>query len=499
MVERERTLLRRFSFGVAALIPYVMLRYVVGVLIGCGALACTRSAPVPAPHERPRVVIVGGGLAGLASAYQLDKHGIRYHLLEASDSWGGRVATVYYGDGLAGESGLQEIWQANPLNEIARELHVELDKGSGEAFSSVIIDGQLYVFGHVSSKEYFASFLTVSERSALEGWLRKARLLRDQARADGLRSPAVRHLQEISFADWLAEMHLPRKVSELIRLTTECELASEAQGFSALVALLEIGPVLDNQPSRHIHGGNTRLVEAMASSLRSPKTLSAVVTRIERGTGRDGRITVRVFYRKDHRVEMLEAERVVVAVPFMMLHQIQFEPALSETRWQSIGTLGRGQYTVTHLLLDKKVESLWSANDPFPILTDGPLGVIYGAQEASPSSQPLEVFSLLTYGTPAQAFHLVPREIKVREILQRLDAIWPHFSEYVRGSYVYPYHPTALPAWPPGRSPLDEQAGLLREPELGLYLAGDYTRGAHSGAAVESGIRVADRIASELE
>jgi monoamine oxidase len=196
---------------------------------------------------------------------------------------------------------------------------------------------------------------------------------------------------------------------------------------------------------------------------------------------------------------MLEAERVVVAVPFAMLHQIAFEPPLSEARWQAIGTLGRGQYTVVHLLIDKQAESLWSGKDPFPILTDGPLGVIYGEPEDSPSSQPLQVFSLLVYGTHAQAFHMVPRETKVREILQGLDALWPHFSDYVRASYVYTYHPAALPVWPPGRSPLDEPARLLREPELGLYLAGDYTLGAHSSAAVESGLRIADQIANELK
>jgi monoamine oxidase len=93
---------------------------------------------------------------------------------------------------------------------------------------------------------------------------------------------------------------------------------------------------------------------------------------------------------------------------------------------------------------------------------------------------------------------MIPREVKVREILTALDKLWPGLSRHVRSSHVYSYHPAALPVWPPGRSPLDPGARALREPELGLYLAGDYTYGAHSNGAAESGQRVAARITEEL-
>src|SRR5262249_44073541 len=211
------------------------------------------------------------------------------------------------------------------------------------------------------------------------------------------------------------------------------------------------------------------------------KILSATAVRVERGTTR-----FRVSYRKNRHIETLETERVVVAVPFMQLHQIDFEPALSKERWDAVNTLGRGQYTVGHLLVNQKIDE-----KPFPIRTDGPLGVIYGPVDDG-------VFSLLIYGNHAQSFHMVPREAKLREITTELDRMWPGFAAHVQKGFVYTYHPAALPLWPPGRSPLDEKAQLLRSPEGGVYFAGDYTDGAHSSAAAQSGIRVARQIAAEL-
>ena len=38
-----------------------------------------------------QIVIVGGGITGLSAAWELQKRGIKFTLLEASDRWGGKV------------------------------------------------------------------------------------------------------------------------------------------------------------------------------------------------------------------------------------------------------------------------------------------------------------------------------------------------------------------------------------------------------------------------
>src|SRR6516162_1167676 len=155
-------------------------------LLLCALWGCAKAAP-PAPVvASARVVVIGGGLGGLVSGYELQKRGISATVLESADVWGGRVATAYYPGGVSAESGMQEIWKGNPLNDIAKELGVAFDEESDEAYSSLVIDGKLIEYGHRSADAFFKSFLSTAERKALEGWIKKARGLRDLARQKGV-------------------------------------------------------------------------------------------------------------------------------------------------------------------------------------------------------------------------------------------------------------------------------------------------------------------------
>ncbi len=472
-------------------------------------VACKRTEPDLQPDagstqavaSSPRVIVVGGGVAGLTAAYELEKAGLPIHLLEASDVLGGRVQTAYYGEGLDAEFGMQEMWEGNPLLDIAKALGVELDGEPEPPFSSLIIDGKLIPYVQPTTEAYFASFLDPRERKALAGWMEMAKGLRAEAEREGIRSARVLDLQAISFAAWLQRLRLPRKVSEWIRLTIECELAAGADQFSALAGLLEFGIFLgEGVPNFHVKGGNSKLIHALGEAIRSPKTMSALVTGIRRRRDADGKIQVTVTYLENNVVRTMDAERVVLAIPFFRIHQIVFEPPLDEQRLRGIQTLGLGQYTVVHFLVTKEVRPLFQIDGEtvLPVLSDGPLGVIYGIQHESPDSQPFDVFSLLVYGLRARLFHMVPRELKVDEAKAELERLWPGFEQQVRGSHVYTYHPAALAVFPPGRSPLDELAEAVRQPDLGVHLAGDWTQGSHSDHAARSGIAAARAIAAEL-
>jgi monoamine oxidase len=457
--------------------------------------------PSLVPHARAQVIVVGGGLAGLVAAYAVEKRGLSTYVLEADSTWGGRVATAEYPEGLYAEYGLQELWADNPLLDLARELGVALDDSPAMPYSSVVIDGKLYPYFRTAKEDLFDRLLTAREKARLVGWLEQAQSLRLLALQDGLRNPRVSRLQGMSFAAWVQSANLPHNAAELVRLHLECELASSWQSFSALSGLLEFGMFLgEGQLAYHIRGGNSRLVEALARSLRGEQQLSAQVTHIERWQDDAGRRGVRVTYLRNHRSTVIEGDRVILAVPFWRLHQIEITPPLSAEKWQAVRTLGRGQYTVVHLLIDRDAEPLWllDGKSPMAVLTDGPLGVVYGFSEEPPASSPVGVFSLLVHGNAAAAFHMIPREVRLREIDEHLEQLWPGLSQYIRGRYVYTYHPAALPVWPPGRSPLDELAEALRTPENGLFLAGDYLYGGHSDGAARSGLHAAEQVSADL-
>lgn len=471
-----------------------------------GADASTpRERPLPArdvPHAPPdhvQVVVVGGGIAGLVAAHQLEKAGLSVHVLEATDVWGGRIATAFYGEGLQGEYGMQEIWMGNPLLDVARELHVPLEGEVEPAFSSVVIDDQLYPFSADTTEQYWKSMFSRTELRALHGWLAKAERLYEIAHREGVANAQIEALRQDSFADWLEREALPPKVAEFLRLTIECELALDWTAFSALVALLEFRVFFGDVPAYHVAGGNIKLIDALVASIRGHKTLGATVTRVRADTV-DGHPRVRVTYVKDGVLHEVQADRAVVAVPFIRLHQILFDPPLSEQKWQGIGTLQRGHYVVVHFLVDKEARRTWEVDGeaPFPVLTRGPLGVVYGVNEESPASQPLEVFSLLVYGAAANGFHMAPREAKVQALLAEMDRLWPGFSSHVKESHVWSYHPAAIAVWPPGRAPIDELGRAMLEPEHGVYLTGDWTWSGHSEGAVRSAMVQARKIAIEL-
>jgi monoamine oxidase len=482
-------------------------------LLSCLSFLAACPAPPPQTTPRqdassplvaatpPRVVVIGGGIAGLAAAYQLEKEGLPIHLLEASDILGGRVQTAYYGEGLDAEYGMQEMWRGNPLLDIAKELRVELDGEPEPPYSSVLLDGKVVPYIQPTTKAYFDTFLDAKEQKALADWMEMGKALREEALKDGLASTKVREIQGISFSVWLTTLKLPKKVADWIRLTLECELAASADQFSALAGLIEFeiffGGDVENY---HVKGGNTKLIRAMGDAIAGPKTMGALVTGVRRTTEASGKQKVEVVYVKDNIVRTLEAERAVLAVPFFRIHQIHFEPPLSEERTQGIQSLGLGQYTVVHFLTSREARSLWTVDGEsvLPVLTDGTLGVIYGVQHDPPDSQPLDVFALLVYGMRARLFHMVPRDLKVQEAIGELDRMWPGFAKHVKATHVYTYHPASLAVFPPGRSPIDDLAKAVRTPDRGVYFAGDWTLGSHSDHAARSGIDAAKAIAAEL-
>jgi monoamine oxidase len=237
-----------------------------------------------------------------------------------------------------------------------------------------------------------------------------------------------------------------------------------------------------------------------AAALKGPKLLSARVVRVVRDKTRDAAWRARVNYQRAGRIETVETEAVVLAVPFTRVHSISLTPELSRAKCEALASLGFGQYVVAHLIVDRAAEALWRINGetPLPVLTDGTLGVIYGTQSEGDPDAKTDVFSLLVHGPAARRLHMKPHDEAIAEMTAELSKLWPGFGAHVREGYLYSHHPAAVAVWPPGRSPLDARAKALFEPEEGLYFAGDWLVSAHSDGAVVSGRRAAERIAQDL-
>lgn len=67
----------------------------------------------PDQDHKPRVIVIGAGLAGLSCAVRLSQHGIRTLVLEATDRAGGRLRTDVL-DGFTLDHGFQRLSTASP-------------------------------------------------------------------------------------------------------------------------------------------------------------------------------------------------------------------------------------------------------------------------------------------------------------------------------------------------------------------------------------------------
>ena len=73
-----------------------------------------------------KVAIVGGGISGLAAAWQAHKEGYDFKVFEASPKFGGLLSTEYLDDDVVLEGGAESCLRSKPeLLELCKELGLE--------------------------------------------------------------------------------------------------------------------------------------------------------------------------------------------------------------------------------------------------------------------------------------------------------------------------------------------------------------------------------------
>ncbi|WP_419938238.1 NAD(P)/FAD-dependent oxidoreductase [Candidatus Palauibacter sp.] len=157
----------------------------------------------------PRVIVIGGGAAGLSAAHELRKRGIPVLLLEASDRAGGRMAGEVVGDFYV-DTGAQLFSTAyNAALAVAEELNVRFDRSPVSPIATVYNSRKQKTgvmnpssFLHLDNVRTLLSFSLFSPRG-LAQFVRFARLLRK--RKDDFRSGDYLSLLDLDVEDTCAE------------------------------------------------------------------------------------------------------------------------------------------------------------------------------------------------------------------------------------------------------------------------------------------------------
>jgi monoamine oxidase len=455
------------------------------------------------PRTTAPVVVVGAGLTGLTTAYELRKAGIDVVLLEAAPRPGGRIQTVSFPDGTHVEAHMEEYWERSPAYPLLKELRLPLEEDV--AHSTLRIDGKTYPYqGEGDRDTYLRGIFSDREREALLRWNATAwdayQRLEKFHQGHGALPEDLADLQKISLKDWVRKSDVPDKVAEWIRVTVEPEMAIEWDKIAALDGIDELRLFLDTphgfgEKNFHVSGGNTRFIDALVTRVGRDRVVTeAQVTAVEQT---DKGVKVRYLH-KGTRYREIAARAVVVTVPLYLLRRIQFLPALSAEKQKAIETTRFGAYIKVHVGGAAPPAPLWQHEGEtlLTMLSDSAAGSIYEAtafQANDPGAD--RYLTMLVHARFAHAMLGMSADGMREHAVKSLEALFPGIAQHVKLVELFVY-PTAVAYWPLdlGRSRYDALAQELRRPQGRVWIGGDTTENSHSEGAVQAAQRMAREI-----
>jgi monoamine oxidase len=450
----------------------------------------------------PRIVIVGGGLAGLTCAYRLKQAGYRADLYEASDRLGGRCWTRRgdFAGGQIAEHGGELIDQGHTqTRQLAQQLGLNLDNLlSAEANSTepfYYFDGEPYSYAEATD-------------DIKQIW---QQLHKDVSAASyptlfNLSTPRGRELDKMSIAQWI-ENYVPggleSKLGQLLDVAYNIEYGAESNVQSSLNMLYLLAYVGQGQlrifgPSNekyHVRGGNDQITDRLAAAIGGQITTGAELVAIGRNSDGSYRLTF-------DGVAPVTADRVVLALPFSILRTVDYSKAgFSLLKDTAIQELGMGTNSKLHLQFKTRHWSSLGCNGE--TFADTGYQNTWDVTRAQPGTRGIlvdytggDIGASFGSGTPAE---------RATQFLSQIEPVLPGITPRWNGLATidfwtgYPWTLGSYSYWKVGQ--YTKFAGVERLPEGACHFAGEHTSIDFQGylnGAVETGERAAGEVAEAV-
>jgi monoamine oxidase len=448
------------------------------------------------PGENKDVVVLGGGLAGLCSAYELRKKGYNIvAILEAQNRVGGRVRTLRSGlqNGQYAEAGATRIADThNYTLYYASEFNLALREFITSEPGLYALKGKP-PFIHTDGTLWPSSVLnlnpgdqTLGADSLVLGYEDLAEL-GDPLQPDWPTGTALNY-NAIGIQQYLKNRGANEDVLRIDRAINGAELPRDG----ALYWLM--ADVVDAAWDRTyaIAGGNDQLPQAFAAALGDLVKFESVVSAIEQN--QDG---VRVRFIQAGHEKTVNADLCVCAIPFTMLRKIAVTPAFSPAKAKVVNQVSMMPVSRCYLQTksrfwnekgigglkvartDTYVERLWDMTK----VQDGDTGILLAYMQ----------------GDNAEAFAQQPSSTRVSYVKAGVSTFFPEIeSELSAAIYkIWQDDPWVKGAWAyykPGE--MAEMFPAAKKSEGRIFFCGEHTS-AWSGwmqGALESANRVVNEI-----
>jgi monoamine oxidase len=454
----------------------------------------------------PRIVVVGGGLAGLTCAYRLKQAGYRADLYEASDRLGGRCWTRRgeFAEGQIAEHGGELIDQGHTqIRQLAQELHLDLDNllaaevNGNEPFN--YFDGAPYSFTQ-AAEDLKQIWQQIHKDVSAAGYP----TLYTQSTQRG------RELDAMSVADWIGA-YVPggmgSKLGQLLDVAYNIEYGAETNvqsslnmlyllGFSGQGQLRIFGP---SNEKYHVRGGNDQIPARLAEALEGQITTGAQLVAIRRNA--DG--SYRLSLQSGAGTSTVTADHVVLALPFSMLRGVDYSKAgFSAVKNTAIQELGMGTNSKLHVQFKSR---FWN-----PLGNQGDTYADTGYQNTweVTRAQPGTAGILVDYtgGTIGAGFGSGTPTERASRFLAQIEPVLPGAAANWNGKATvdfwagYPWTKGSYSYWKVGQ--YTKFAGAERQSEGNCHFAGEHTSIDFQGylnGGVESGERACGEILAALK
>ncbi len=377
------------------------------------------------------VIVIGAGLAGLASAFMLKQAGHRVTILEAQSRPGGRVLTARapFADGLFGELGPARIPETHVrIRNWIGHFGLELEPFGPKVGDRLdVVQGQKVRYAPDSPPDLADYPLPFTERERKLGVAKVG---------DLWSAPFDKFKGDVSSADWPPE-GLKRFDAMTTRQFTRERGFSDAvdkyfglgfedpwgSNFSALwiYRISTLSPF--NRPLSRLRGGLDQLPHAFAKELASDIRYGATVVAVTQDAGSAG-----VVFEHHGLRDTLRADRVVVTAPFPPLRGVDFAPALSAGKQRAIREM---QYENLARVLLQLNSRPWEKDGLAGwAKTDFPSEIWHLSHDRA---GPRALYGVYLKGSSADALLHLDEAERIRYAAAHADSVFPGIAAAVEG------------------------------------------------------------------